>query len=61
MNQWKKYRLEGYQRSGQIKLLRKIEEELVEDGDYACYQKIKDTYLTTDWSPIYRNLLQRFV
>jgi hypothetical protein len=59
VNQWKQYRLEAYQRSGEIDKLRKLGEELVLDGDYSCYQKVKDTYQRAEWPPVYKSLMQR--
>ncbi|MGO0063459.1 SWIM zinc finger family protein [Brevibacillus fluminis] len=58
VKQWKKYRFEAYQRSGQIEQLRELGEELVLDGEYPCYQKIKDTYSPVDWPPVYKKLMQ---
>lgn len=58
--QWKKYRFEAYQHTGQIESLRKLGEELVLGGEFAYYNKIKDTHPTEEWPPVYKNIVQKF-
>lgn len=58
VKQWKQYRYEAYRSFGKLELMRKLGEELVLDGDYSYYKRIKDTYPEAEWPSVYRNMLQ---
>ncbi len=58
VKQWKEFRYQACARSGRVELQRAIGQELVQDGDYAYYQQIKDTYPSEEWSPVYHDILR---
>ncbi|WP_238540379.1 hypothetical protein [Paenibacillus mucilaginosus] len=56
---WKKLRHEAYRASGQLEEQRKLAEELLLDGDYDYYLKLKSTYTPEEWKGVYLELLPR--
>ncbi|MEW9674263.1 hypothetical protein ABLT31_36490 [Ammoniphilus sp. 3BR4] len=59
VKQWKELRYEAYRASGQLEQQRSLGEELALDGDYSYYQRIKNTYLPSEWPPVYQRILEK--
>ncbi len=60
VSEWRKLRFEAYSRSGQLEHQRSLGLELVLDGDYTFYLLVKETYASSEWSPIYESLMRKF-
>jgi len=57
VKQWKELRYEACERCGRLELQREIGKELVQDGDYSYYKRIKDSYSSEEWSTVYVDIL----
>lgn len=57
VKQWKELRYEACERGGRLELRREIGKELVQDGDYSYYKRIKDSYPSEEWSIVYVDIL----
>lgn len=57
VKQWKEFRYEACGRGGRLGLQREIGKELVQDGDYSYYNRIKDSYPSEEWPSVYHDIL----
>lgn len=56
---WKKHRYEAYRLTGQLELQRELGVELILDGDFSYYARVRDTYPPPEWPPVYRRMLDQ--
>jgi len=57
VKQWKELRYESCERGEWVESQREIGKELVKDGDYSYYKRIKDSYPSEEWSIVYVDIL----
>lgn len=58
LHRWKKLRYEAYVAGGQVEEQRMLAWEFVLDGYYDFYLQLRETYLPTEWSGVYPELLK---
>lgn len=57
VKQWKEFRYEACERGGRLEWQREIGKDLVQEGDYSYYKRIKDSYSTEEWRAVCVDIL----
>lgn len=58
VDQWKRYRYQIYELTGQIDEQRKVAFDFILDGDFDYYKKLKATYLSDEWKKHYPDIIR---